>query len=267
MRAKLLLIFIYSFSTYSFAQLKPVGSFQLPFVIDKIANDRQRNLYFTSREGVVEKYNAKGELLYHFSPPQKSAAAVLAAWQGLRVFVYYDGLQQYLFLNRFLTESESYRLQRFELSSFSGKATLSADNNLWLINDRDMILKKMDLNSGEILLENKLNLSLDISRLSVSHMREYQNKVVISDAQEGILIFNNLGIYLEIIPIQGVQHFSFSGDNLVYYKEGVLSIYNFYRQEEQAIPLPSPDYTNALLQDGLIYAVFGKRVDIFQWIK
>lgn len=265
MRAKFLLWFLCTYSTLTFAQLKPIDSFQLPFAIDKIANDRQGNLYFTSREGVVEKYNTKGELLYHFSPPLKSAAAILAAWQGLRVFLYYDGPQQYLFLNRFLTESEIYSLQRFELSSFAGMATLSADNNLWLINDRDLILRKVDLNSGEVLLENKLNLSLDLSRLSATHLREYQNKLVISDIKEGILIFNNLGIYLETLPIYGVRHFSFSGDHLVYFKEGALFMHDLYQQAEESVELPANDYKNALLQNGVIYAFKGGFVDIFEW--
>lgn len=239
-----------------------VKSFNLPFTPVAASIDQQGFFYFASNEGVIEKYNSEGELQYHYSPQKKAKPTLIESWQGLRVFIYYQAFQEYLFLNRFLTDSERYNLQRFNLSQFSGLATLSGDNNLWLIDSNTLILSKLDINSGEILLANILSLSLTATDIRPAFIREYQNLLFIADQKNGILVFDNLGNYVETIAQESISFFSFHKNNLIVAQQGKIIIIDIYSKQKREIGTANLSYEKVFMENNQFFALSGKRVDI-----
>ncbi|WP_420385720.1 hypothetical protein [Roseivirga sp.] len=264
MKARLIILLLLSASSFlaQAQQIKSKGSFKLSFEPVAASIDRQGYLYFASDEGVIEKYNQSGELQYHFSPRKKARPSLLEAWQGLRVFVYYQGFQEYLFLNRFLTESERYNLQRFNLSQFNGIATLSADNNLWLIDSNSLTLIKLDLQSGEKLLDNVLSLSLNTSGIDPLFMREYQNLLFISDAKNGLLVFDNLGNYVETLTEDSPSFFSFSRNEIIYTQKQNMILMDIYSKTKREISTADLSYEIVFMENNQVFALSGNRVDI-----
>ena len=243
-------------------EAKIIESFSIPFEPVAASIDRQGFLYFASSDGVIEKYDNKGQLQYHFSPQRKATPSLLEAWQGLRVFVYYQGFQEYLFLNRFLANSERYSLNRFNVAQINGIATLSADNNLWLLNTSNLTLSKIDVNSGELLLENILSLSLENKKLNPSFIREYQNLLFISDSKGYILVFDNLGNFVEEINAANNGFFSFSKNWLISSSPEQIVLTDIYSKKTKEISYANLPYQFVFMENDLLFAISGKRVDI-----
>lgn len=95
MKAKIFVLF-FILTCHVFGQSTEIQhSFKLPFEPVTGSIDRQGHLYLASIDGVIEKYDQSGKLLYHFSPQKKATPSLLEAWQGLRVFAYYQAFQEY----------------------------------------------------------------------------------------------------------------------------------------------------------------------------
>lgn len=262
MKAKLVIAALLITSCLWGQDAKVIRSFDLPFEPVSASIDRQGYLYFASVDGVIEKYNTKGELQYHFSPQKRATPSLIEAWQGLRVFVYYQGFQEYLFLNRFLTDSERYNLDRFDISQFNGLATLSADNNLWLVNSNNLTLSKLDLISGEKIFENYLTLSLDSKQLKPAFIKEYQNLLFISDESLGILVFDNLGNYVETLEVPNNGFFSFSKNQMITTRENKILLTDIYSKTKREISTANLSYQIVFMENNQIFALSGKTVQV-----
>lgn len=256
-----LLFFLVSFGIQG-QVLKKTGSFNLPFEPELASIDQQCYLYFASKEGVIEKYNRQGELEYHYSPQKKARPTLMEAWQGLRVFVYYQAFQEYLFLNRFLVDSERFNLQRFDISQFSGLTTISGDNNLWLIDSNTLKLSKIDLESGETLLQNQLSLTLSSSSFKPMFIREYQNLLFISDENNGIFVFDNLGNFIETISGIKTSFFTFNKNNLVLTESNSILLIDIYSKTKREISTADLSYEKVFMENNQFFALSDKRVDI-----
>lgn len=262
MKVKLTIAALFTHCLLLCQEAKLVQQFTLPFEPVAASIDRQGHLYFASSEGVIEKYDQKGNLEYHFSPQKKATPTLIEAWQGLRVFVYYQGFQEYLFLNRFLTDSERYNLNRFNTSQPNGLATLSADNNLWLLNSGNLTLSKLDLNNGETLFEDYLSLTLKDQNIEPEFIREYQNLLFLSDSKGFVLVFDNLGNFVEKIEAPNNGFLTFSKNLLVTHSKGKTYLTDIYSIKKREISNANLSYRFVFMENDLLFAVSGKRVDI-----
>lgn len=245
-------------------ELKAIGSFDIGYEPTTLSIDRQGNLYLANKDGAIDKLDQTGRVLYHFSPQKKGKPSTIEAWQGLKAFVHYRNYQEYLFLDRFLNSSERYSTDINQSSNFSGWVTLSGDNNLWLINDQELSLLKVDINSREVLIENKLNLSLNFEDLDIQFIRAYQNYLFISDAKHGILMFDNLGNFVEhLIQQEGINFFSFKGDELIFIQGQKIILKKIYSKAKREISLPDLPYQFVLMENNKIFLVRKNIVDIF----
>ena len=233
----------------------------LPFQPTTISIDRQGFLYIANKEGTIHKLNKQGEIQSTFSPQKRGEPTILETWQGLRVFVFYKAFQEYLLLNRFLSNENRINTALEDLSAFIGLATLSNDNNLWLFNDRDLILTKRDINNQEVLFEAQLNLGTEFTRLEAYYMRAYQSYLFIS-TNNGILLFDNLGNYLDKFVDEKTEFFSFMNDSLLYSVSNTLHFISIKEQIKREIKLPiSPQFI--LTENNQVFAFKGTDLIIY----
>ncbi|MEM7106816.1 MAG: hypothetical protein AAF519_01225, partial [Bacteroidota bacterium] len=211
-----------------------------------VSTDKQGDIYLAFKDGSVDKYDRKGQLLHHFSPKELAEPTLIEAWNPLKIFLFYQDFQEYTFLDRFLTTANRFSLS--PISSYVGLATLSTDNNLWLVDLSDFSLKKYDVNFQEITIDRPLDLVLSPDEYELTFMREYQNLLFISDKNEGLLLFDNFGNYLRTLSTQSVDAFGFFNDEIYFVKQDVIHILNIYSGDSHYIKLPLPAK----------YAVMGK---------
>ncbi|ELR73088.1 hypothetical protein C900_05723 [Fulvivirga imtechensis AK7] len=178
-----------------------------------VSIDRLNNIYIADKKGNLKQYT-HGQLNQVFSPQQTGEITLVEAWNPLKIFLFYADFQEYIFLDRFLTSAQRYSSR--DLSSFSGLITISADNNLWVVDYVDFGLRKYNINFRQFTIETPFDLLLDPDNYEITFIREYQNLVFISDKASGILIFDNMGNYLRKIPVKGTDYFTFHKDQLYY---------------------------------------------------
>ena len=243
---------------------KKLESVTLKNSAHQVSIDRQGNLYASSLNGSIDKYNSNGVLQSHYSPTMKSAPRIIEAWQGLRVFAFYKDFQEYSFFNRFLGESERYSFENQQVVSYASLSTIAADNNIWVLDAQALSLKKIDTNNNEVISETNLSLVLKNKTNEFTYIREYQNLLFISDNKNGVLVFDNIGNYLETLPIFDLNFFSFKDSALISIQNGNILYFDIYTKQKKEVRLPDPSYTFVLMENKRAFLFTSTTLDIFE---
>ena len=254
-----LVVKTYSLSGQTFQK---VTSFPLKNTPTQVSIDRQGNFFIADKKGNIDKYSPNGKPLQHFSPQKVSTPSIIEAWQGLRSFVFYREFQEYLFLDRFLNPSPRYTFAP-EISQFISLATMGNGSQLWVVDGQQLSLKRIDTHSKEIQIDVPLNLHLNPDSNELTYLRSYQNFVFLADKVSGILVFDNLGNYLETFPFSGVDFFTFSGNELILSYEDRALFYDIYKKTKKEVALPNLSYKFILVANNLI-AINNNIVDVYQ---
>jgi hypothetical protein len=228
-----------------------------------VSIDQSGNIYVADAMGNLFKYTADGKYVVEYSPELPAMITSLEAWHGLRIFLFYRDRQEYTFLNRFLTEQGTFSFNPASVG-FVEAAAPSADNNVWMFDQSDFSLKKYSLQLREVIVRTPLDLLLDPDDYEIGTIREYQNKVYISDFRAGLLVFDNLGNYLKKIPVQGMRFFSFQGETVYMIRDNKLISINIYSDAHEASPLPvDGSWRFAFRHEGRTYLVSDSEIRIY----
>jgi hypothetical protein len=245
-----------------------IKSVKVPLV-KNVSIDRYNFIYFADDRGNIYKYDQDANPLLTFSPKKNSDVTLLEAWRNVNILVFYRNYQEFIFLNRFLTETPNFILdeegQNQDRSvGFARLATFTGDNNLWIVDDDDFSLKKLDLTYNKLLIHTPLELVLDKRTYDFNFIREYQNLLFINDKNSGILIFDNLGNYKNKLEFKGLNYFSFQNNNLYFIDGGYIRFYNIYTGEESKIKIPEgKQFIYALLGDRKAYLFTDTSIEVY----
>lgn len=232
--------------------------------ITKVSTNKKNHLFIAKTNGDIEVYdNDLKKTNIRFSPQRMAGISFLEASATVRILVFYQELQSFLILDRFLNPTGEYSFANPDVT-FVKLATLANDNNIWLIDEGDFSLKKYEVNLAQILVNTSLDLLLNLENFDVNFLKEYQNQLFVNDKNSGILVFDNLGNYQSTIDIKGLDFFSFYQNSLLYIQNQKLYFYNIYQQKiTQEIPLEdSVEYALAF-SDKLI-TVSQKYIKLYQ---
>lgn len=224
--------------------------------------DRSGNIYIADDRGSLIKMDSTGTVLYTYSPDRKGKIEYVEAWETLNVLLFYEDLQEYRLLNRFLTQIAAKSLNQ---SIFARLLTPSSDNNIWVFDDSDFALKKF--NTGYNTLEIVADLSgiVDVD-FQGEHLREYQHLIFMADYHSGIYVFDNLGNYIRTLPFAHVRYFNFLQNKLYLLSEGKVHFYDLYTGEEHTVSAPNgQEYELVLATDTRLYLISKPAVEIYQY--
>jgi len=199
-----------------------------------ISVDRGDNLFIASSTGTIEKYNHDGELLLTYSSGRITPVVNLEAGLTNKIFAFYNDLQQFLILDRFMSPISDLHLPQ-NLIGYGRNASLAPDNNIWIIDDHDFSLKKYSPHYAEILVSTPFDLILDIDNYNITDIAEYQNRLYISDTSKGLLIFDNLGNYLDTYQIKGLNRLTFYNEYLLVLSGDELQFIHLYNNQNKQI--------------------------------
>lgn len=239
-----------------------INKIPLPEAPVSVSIDRTNHIYLGGNKGNIYKFDDSGELLLSFSPQKQGNIKNVEAWSTLNTFVFYEGLQEFSFLDRFLTLITT---QKFDREVYARLATISSDNNLWVFDDQDYSLKKINLNYFEADILTPLN-NIVSGDFQGKHLREYQNFVFLSDAAQGIYVFDNFGNFIKKLPFESISYFNFSKNELYFLTGSTLTFYDIYSAETRFIELPTPtekSYDFALIAENRLFMISGSSLDIY----
>ena len=220
---------------------------------DQFSIDRRGQLYLSDTKGNIWQYSSDGEFVVNYSPTRQGPVYTLEAWPTQNPFAFYQDYQDFLLFDRFLVPLKD-QPTRIGDVGFVRVATISADNHIWMVDDVDLSLKKINPATGRSVIISPLNLLTDAEQFTFSFIREYQNKVFLVEPSVGILIFDNMGNYERTLSLEGVSWLGLSGNGIQYLQKNRLVIRDMYSEEEQGISLPE-SADKALYHNGVLYLI------------
>ncbi|MFZ6011866.1 MAG: hypothetical protein ACOYXT_16110, partial [Bacteroidota bacterium] len=219
---KKVLYLILLFPLFVSAQRK-IKTLEVTDTIAFAAVDRPGDLYVVSTTGQIQKFDKDGKLKVFYKGDQ--VPTVFDPRDGARIFAYYRDKQEYLYFNPSFDITAAYRID----SAFVIEPWLiapSGDHNLWLLDNADNSLKKINLTLPEVQVEVTIDTTLHKKVSSFTHIRDYQGFVFLLDPSKGIDVFNNLGKHIKTIPTVGVHQFHFLGEELYYLQDHKLKFFD-----------------------------------------
>ena len=178
-----------------------------------ISSDRRGFFYIADAQGNVQQYKPNAEKGLLYSPQRQTRPNVLEAWNGLSILIFSRGFQEYTLLDRFLSTERVIPVPN-SATTFAAMVAVSNDNNLWVLDMSQFSVNKFQLNTGQLLFSNPLDLKLRQQLKDPIGFTEYQNYLYLTDSTKAVYMFDNTGIYLQSLGKSDVP-IAFANDYLI----------------------------------------------------
>ena len=220
--------------------------------ITAFSQDRTGNIFLTFEGGAITKLSSSLDSLISFSPEKLGDITLLEAWHGFQIFAFYKEFQEFVLLDRFLTRNTRFQLSQSS-ANYVNMCTISSDQNLWIFEENQFRLIKLNLSIRAIDIEIPLDFVLDANEHKITFLREYQNLVFLVDEYSGIYILDNLGNYLRKIDAPGISNCSFRNEHIFYLQDDTVHDINLYQGTHEIIRINPGEYLGVLpLENGLL---------------
>jgi len=228
--------------------------------------DELGNVYVVRRkDNTLIRYTAAGDSSTNFKSIANGDITYIDVTNPLRILVYYPDFAKLVLLDRMLTVKNELNLRQLNILN-SNAVGLSADGNLWVYDQFNFTLNKLDLQLNYIIKGNDLRQQLaDIP--SPVYLTERDRKVYMCDPAQGIMIFDQYGSYMNTLLIKGVQQLQVVENQLIYYRDHALHAYHMLTFEEAVIDIPAQG-NKAILQAALcrnvLYVLYEDRLALYR---
>jgi len=206
----LFLFFIFSFTC--FAQ---VDSSFMPFKkikgdIVAFAADNFDNLYLLNSYDQLKKINAKGDSVAIFNNVRKyGKVAQIDVSNPLRVLLYYKDFSTVVILDRLLNVRGTIDFRKQDIFQVQA-VCLSYDNKIWLYDEFDHKLKKID-EDGKLLFTTTDFRQLFNEAFSFTTICDQDGYLYLYDKNKGVYVFDYYGTLKNIFSLTGYDNFKTVG--------------------------------------------------------
>ena len=226
--------------------------------------DQLRNVYTVTKTNEVIKYTPSGQIQFRYNNNTLGNLAFIDATDPFNLLLFYPDFRRVILLDRTLSETGAFDL--FNLDVIDVPAVgISSDNKLWIYDDLKFNLKKIDRNGDVVDQSNNLSLVLG-KTLTPNFLLERSNAVYVNDPEVGILVFDLFSNYTKTIGIKGLDQFQVIDQQLVYWQDGALHIFNLKSLQTRSIDLQLPPDESQLvrIEKDRLYVRTGPFLKIYQ---
>jgi len=201
-----------------------------------LAADELKHAYVVNNENNILKLDSLGGLLAIYSENQYGDVSSIDATNPFEVLVFYKDYNVAISLDINMNAKQLYKFATIGVNEVSA-ACMSYDNTIWVYDQSDNKLKKINSNY-KITHE-----SFEVSKLlggiiEPNYMIERDNMLYVVDKERGIFVFDMYGTYFRSYLFPGVQNLQIINRSLVFYKNGDLNVVDMQTQREEKIILP-----------------------------
>ena len=256
---------IYTCFNYTSAQeLELINEWSVNDVVDA-TSDFSGNLYLSNEHGVISKYDKNGALQISYSGTVKSSIYSIDASHTSKIFGFYRDQQSYIILDRFLNPLNEANLNP-SIIGFATETAYSANNNLWLFDQSDLSIKKINLISDVVVTLNAIPLMIAEEEWDLLQIEEYQNRLFLYNSSKDMYVFDNLGNYIRKLNINPDCKVSFNDSHLIFIQSDRILTLNIYNNEISEIGLLNN--TNSVLKvistNNFIYLIFKNKISVYK---
>jgi hypothetical protein len=219
-----------------------------------VAVDNLDNLYIVSSTGQLKKLNSRGDSVGVFNGIRAyGKLSAIDVTNPLKPLLFYKDFSTVVVLDRFLASRVSLDLRRYGVLQPTAIA-LSYDNNIWVFDQYDNKLKKLD-EAGNILLETTDFRQLLALPIAPQKIINDNGLVYLADSAKGIFVFDNYGAFKRKIEAKNWNGIDVRDGKLVRLGNGEIIVYNpstFAEQSQKLPPNFSPSVHAYTVQNKLV---------------
>ncbi len=164
--------------------------------------DPLQQLYTVSTKGFLTKYDEQGKLLFTYNNTVLGDLTSVDASDPFNILLFFSEQQNLVLLDRTLNERSSLDLRSTSLNLVSAVA-ISHDNNIWVYDDFESQLMKIDANGNILIQSDHLRLTENVNE-QARHIFRWKDKVLVNFPQRGIAVFNLFAQLEDWWPITGI---------------------------------------------------------------
>lgn len=179
--------------------------------------DRLCNIYLINDNYEILKYTPEGIESYRYSNNRLDRPTFIDATDPFNILVFYPDYQTIILLDRTMTHTATLNFSDFDFFDVNAVA-FSSDNKLWVYDELNFRLKKIDRNGKTLQESDDLSLLLD-SDFKPNFIVERELKVFVNDPDIGILVFDAFGQYVKRLDFRGLTDFQVSRNLLIFRDE------------------------------------------------
>ncbi|MES2430442.1 MAG: hypothetical protein V4556_05855 [Bacteroidota bacterium] len=226
--------------------------------------DNLENIYLIDHSNQLKKLNAHGDSVGVYNDVRKYGKLFsIDATNPLKLLLYYQDFSTIVVLDRFLNKRNTINLRRQNIFKVKAIAT-SYDNNIWLFDEGDGKLKKINDN-GEV-----LNETVDLRQVfdtipSPTKIIDRDGFVYLYDDNKGFYVFDYYGALKNKIPFLHWKNVEVISKDLYGFSDGHLYKYPLSSLDLKEYTLPKT-FTNATaigIQNNKIYLLNQTGIDIY----
>jgi hypothetical protein len=186
---------------------------KIEYPISSFSVDNLGELYIINTNNQLKKYNANGDSVGVFNQVTKyGKLSYVEAENPWKTILFYQNFSTIVLLDKYLNVLGNINLRNKNI--FRVKAvTNSYDNNIWLFDEQDNKLKKIDDN-GNVLLETVDFRLLFDEPPSPQQIVDRDGFVYLYDAEKGIFLFDYYGGFKSKITFLNWNNFAVIGKNI-----------------------------------------------------
>lgn len=226
--------------------------------------DVLNNLYLITPTNQLKKINANGDSVAEFNDVKKFGNPTLVdVTNPLKVLLYYKNFSSVVILDRLLSQRNTINFRQQGIFSVRAIAT-SYDNNIWLFDEQDFKLKKID-EQGKVLQESTDWRQLMNDVPLPGTIIDANNFVYLYDAAKGFYIFDHYGTYKNNLPFLNWENVSISGNRLAGFSGKKYFTYELESLNLKSYNLPSSfgSFSSIRSMNGKIYLLKKTGIEIY----
>jgi hypothetical protein len=227
--------------------------------------DNLDNIYLITKNNQLKKLNANGDSVAVFNDVKKYGNPdYVDVTNPLKSLLYYKNYSTVVVLDRLLTQRNTINLRKQNIF-YVNNVTLSYDNYMWLFDEEDFRLKKID-EEGKILQSSTDWRMLFDSVPAPVKIIDRDNYVYLYDPAKGFYIFDYYGGFKNRLAFLNWTNVEVNGTTVYGFEDTKLYSYQLKSLQLKEYKLPEffGKFNSIKAMNGLVYLLNENGVDIYQ---
>jgi len=200
--------------------------------------DNLDNIYLISSTGQLKKLSPAGDSLAVYNQVRNFGQPhSIDVSNPLKVLLFYKNFSSIVVLDRLLSVRATIDLRRQNILQPTAIG-LSYDNNIWVFDEYDSKLKKIDEQGARLSETSDLRVALNQS-ISPQRIINDNKSVFLTDTLNGIFVFDNYATFRKKLPLSKWHSVEIFQNKIVTLQSGAVSIYDPATFVERRQKLPS----------------------------
>ena len=187
---------------------------KIPEAVTDFTTDNLGNIYLINSTGQIKKIDEKGDSIAVYNDVRRYGRIYsIDATNPLKVLVFYKDFSSIVVLDRLLNVRATIDLRKTGIFQTSA-ITSSYDNNIWLFDELNSKLKKID-DSGNLLMESSDFRQVFDAFPTATALFDRDGQLYLYDAAKGLYVFDYYGAKKNNYPLLYLDDLQVSDKNTI----------------------------------------------------